>query len=91
MHNARNRFVLLATSVLGLGTLWQVGGCSFNDAVGFVKDFNPCLTIMACDPVAYRFLTSGYQGPGADPEIDPACTYPPFCNITTPGSDPFSP
>ena len=48
------------------------------------RNINPCGTILNCDPVTYRFIQSGYQGPGADPAVDPSCTYPPFC-----ADDPF--
>jgi hypothetical protein len=57
-------------------------GCG--DLGRFVANFNPCGTILNCDPVQYEFIRSGYEGPGADPDIDPACTYPPYCD-----GDPF--
>ncbi|MBK9118964.1 MAG: hypothetical protein IPM18_05075 [Phycisphaerales bacterium] len=63
-----------------LGTCFQ-GGCG---VLRYVNNFNPCGTILNCDPVAYRFITSGYQGPGVNIDIDPACTFPPFCD-----GDPF--
>lgn len=63
-----------------VGTTFQ-GGCG---VLRYVNQFNPCGTILNCDPVAYRFITSGYEGPGVNPEIDPACTFPPFC-----ANDPF--
>jgi hypothetical protein len=59
-------------------------GCGPSDVAKFVANINPCGTILVCDPVEYRFFTSGYEGPGADPDIDPACTFPPFCE-----DDPF--
>lgn len=61
------------------GIALQLGGC-FDSAVGFARNFNPCATILNCDPGDYEFLTSGYSGPGADPDVDLACTFPPFCD-----------
>ena len=90
MHNAYRRLLHVAVSLAVSGTLFQIGGCDLSTAFGFIRDYNPCGTILVCDPVSYRFLTSGYEGPGVDPTIDPACTYPPYCNRMTPGSDPFS-
>ncbi|MGD8451661.1 MAG: hypothetical protein PVJ57_07565 [Phycisphaerae bacterium] len=87
----RNRLLRLTVGLMVGAMLSGFGGCSFEDVAGFVKDYNPCGTILDCDPVAYEFYTSGYRGPGVDVGIDPACTYPPYCNVTTPGSDPFSP
>ncbi len=76
------RFVLLLS--LAGASLFQFGGCGLGDAIQFVTGYNPCGTILACDPVTYEFIRSGYDGPGADPEVDPSCTYPPFCD-----NDPF--
>lgn len=76
------RFLRVLTLAALAGMSVQLSAC-----YGFpqyVANFNPCGTILNCDPVEYRFLTSGYEGPGADPDIDPACTYPPFCE-----GDPF--
>jgi hypothetical protein len=87
----RSRLLRLAVAVIAAGTLFQGLSCSPQDLFAFARDFNPCGTILNCNPVSYRFLTSGYDGPGVDPDIDPACTYPPYCNRMTPGSDPFSP
>ncbi len=69
---------------LSSGVCFQFSGCGLADLASYVAKLNPCGTILNCDPVEYRFIQSGYQGPGADPEIDPACTYPPFCE-----DDPF--
>jgi len=78
---------LLAALAAG-GSL--LGDCSLSGIANFVRDFNPCGTIIDCTAVGgaagYRFLTSGYEGPGVDPDIDPACTYPPYCE-----DDPFAP
>lgn len=78
------RILRAASIVVIAGTCFQFGGCSPAGVVQYVANFNPCGTILDCDPVQYRFMTSGYDGPGADPDIDPACTFPPFC-----ANDPF--
>jgi hypothetical protein len=71
-------FVAFVAAVAGA----CMGGCG--DIGPYLANINPCGTILNCDPVAYNFVTSGYKGPGADPSIDPACTYPPYCT-----GDPF--
>lgn len=82
MRDNRRAQRIAAMATILSGTAFQFGGCG--NAVGFLRDFNPCGSVLACDPVTFRFLTSGYQGPGVDVEVDPSCTFPPFC----PG-DPF--
>jgi hypothetical protein len=81
-----SRFRLMRASVVAalVGVCVQLGGCSLGGIAQYVANINPCLSVLACDPVTYRFETSGYRGPGADPNIDPVCTYPPFCQ-----GDPF--
>lgn len=64
--------------VWAAGTCLQLGGCSFGLG-SLLNNFNPCGTILACDPRAYQFITSGIDGPGVRPDIDPFCTFPPFC------------
>lgn len=79
------RLVKAFAALTAGGTVFQINGCGILDSLENVfSNFNPCGTVLACDPVTYRFLTSGYRGPGVDPDIDPACTYPPFCP-----NDPF--
>uniref|UniRef100_UPI0025F83F9A hypothetical protein n=1 Tax=uncultured Thiodictyon sp. TaxID=1846217 RepID=UPI0025F83F9A len=68
----------------------RFGGC-VPGITHYVANFNPCGTFLNYNPTTYSFIRSGYEGPGADPDVDPACTYPPYCNVTNPGSDPFSP
>lgn len=77
----RNRLRILrfAAVVFAAGTCLQVGTC-----ISYVSQLNPCGSVLNCDPVTYRFVRSGYEGPGAYPDIDPACTFPPFCD-----GDPF--
>lgn len=59
------------------------GGMMFQFGCGaagtFLRNFNPCVAVLNCDPVAFEFATSGYRGPGVDINVDPACTFPPFC------------
>ncbi len=84
LTNRFRRFGLM-TAFLGGGVLFQLGGCGgVGGLINFAQNLNPCGSILACDPVQFRFLTSGYEGPGVDPDIDPACTFPPFC-----AGDPF--
>lgn len=83
MHNRRHALRLLSIATI-TGVCCQFGGCGLGDLGSFLGKINPCGTVLNCDPVEYRFVTSGYKGPGADPDIDPACTYPPFCT-----DDPF--
>jgi hypothetical protein len=87
----RNRVLRFASILLMSGTLFQFNGC-FSDAASFVNNINPCGTILNCNPLSYNYWRSGYEGPGVDPDVDPACTYPPFCTLTgvTP-PDPFAP
>lgn len=64
-------------------TLFQFGGC-FQDLGVFVNNFNPCGTVLNCDPGEFDFVTSGYDGPGFDPDVDLTCTFPPFCGDPVP-------
>ncbi len=84
MRTQRLRSLRLAIPLATIGTCLGIGGCDVGTVTHYISNFNPCVSILNCDPVTYRFITSGYEAPGADPYIDPVCTYPPFC----PG-DPF--
>lgn len=76
-----------AAALLGAGgAILQLGSCGPAGVTNFLGNFNPCGSVLNCDPLAYNFLTSGYRGPGANPDIDPFCSYPPFCD---PGVDPL--
>ena len=71
-------------AVLAAGALFQLGlletcNSRLYEATRFV---DPCGTILACDPQEYAFVTSGIDGPGVRPDIDPYCVYPPFCSAT---------
>ncbi|QOJ13509.1 MAG: hypothetical protein HRU75_02130 [Planctomycetia bacterium] len=85
-RSLRSRVARFTALIASGGAMMQVGSCSFSGLTNFVSNFNPCGSILACDPLEYRFLTSGYQGPGFNPAVDPACSFPPFC---APGDDPF--
>lgn len=78
----RTRKVFLASAItLAAGTCFQLGGCNGLSAIGgAIANINPCGTILDCDPALYQFATSDYDGPGVDPDLDPFCTYPPFCS-----------
>ena len=82
MRSMKSSAVSIIASLSLGGAVFQVGGCG--NVFGFLRNYNPCGVVLQCDPVTFRFLTSGYEGPGVDPEIDPACTFPPFC-----ANDPF--
>ena len=85
MRTIRNRFLRSVAAAAVGGVCFQIGGClQLSGIVNYLSNFNPCGTILACDPVQYRFMTSGYEGPGINVAVDPMCTYPPFC-----AGDPF--
>ncbi len=74
----------VAAMTMGAG-VFQFVGCEPQGVVNYFQNrFNPCGLVLQCDPAEWRFLTSGYEGPGVDPEVDPACVFPPFC-----AGDPF--
>ena len=80
MRLSRKTLLTFATALATGGTCLQIGGCSILGlATSAVSSINPCGTILDCDPQEYEFLTSGIDGPGVRPSIDPFCTYPPFC------------
>lgn len=65
----------------GGGVVLQLGSC-----VDLIQNTNPCGSILNCDPATWDFVTSGIDGPGSYPDIDPFCTFPPFCS---PDQDPI--
>jgi hypothetical protein len=87
MHSRRNAFLLTVLTALA-GTLFQLGGCDLGELGKYIANINPCGTILNCNPVEYQFIKSDYSGPGADPNIDPTCTFPPYCPAA---GDPFVP
>ena len=83
---SRSNAILRFVFVVGLaGTCAAIGPC---DVVSYVSNVNPCGTILNCDPLEYEFVKADYQGPGVDVELDPFCTWPPFCD---PDVDPLAP
>ncbi len=78
MRKRPMKWLRLASLLLVSTGAMQLATC------GLIKNFNPCGTILNCDPVTFNFIRSGYRGPGANPNIDLACTYPPYCQ-----GDPF--
>lgn len=84
--NRLNRFVRNGIAGLVLaGTTFQAGGCDLLGGVGrTINQFNPCLTILVCDPALFNFARSGIDGPGVRPDVDPFCTFAPFCGNEDP-------
>jgi len=84
MHSKHSRLVRWVVVLAAAGTMFQLGSCIPDGTLQYLKNFNYGGTVLNMDSVTYSFLTSGYTGPGVDPDIDPACTYPPYCE-----DDPF--
>ena len=81
MITSRVRIVRFV-AVMAMGaSVFQFAGCDpVSSLTGFFTNtFNPCGSIVNCNPAVQRFLVSGYEGPGFDPDVDPSCTFPPFC------------
>lgn len=85
MSRIRNRLIRLTLGLASAGVVFG-GGCSLGTAAQYFANFNYGESVLNMSRTAYRFLTSGYEGPGINPDIDPVCTYPPFCE-----GDPFAP
>ena len=82
MYRVRKMLVTLVTTLAVGGSCLQIGGCdALGLAVSAISGFNPCGTLLVCDPAAYEFITSGIDGPGVRPDLDPFCVYPPFCSL----------
>jgi hypothetical protein len=83
MFRVRKSSVMLAMALAAGGTCFQLGACNvFSLASSAISSINPCGTILDCNPQVYQFLTSGIDGPGVQPDLDPFCTYAPFCDAT---------
>jgi hypothetical protein len=74
------RFIATLSMVSASAVTFQLGGCG--SALQYIGSYNPCLTIVACNPAAYEFARSGLDGFTFDPAIDPFCALPPFCSPT---------
>ena len=79
MHRTRKALMTFAMTAT-FGTCLQLGGCSLGSAFDAIKSFNPCGTILTCDPAEYEFIRSGIDELGASPNDDPYCVTPPFCS-----------
>lgn len=75
MHRRSKRLLLALAS----GVAFQFTCNPVPAFLNLFDGFNPCLTILACDPAVYQFTTSGIEGPGSDPSKSPFCVYPPYC------------
>ncbi|RMF81156.1 MAG: hypothetical protein D6744_07475 [Planctomycetota bacterium] len=76
--------MFVVTSLTISGVAFQLGGCNPFSGIGRVLNTtNPCGTLLNCDPAAYQFVRSGISGPGEGFDVDPFCTFPPFCDVTT--------
>jgi hypothetical protein len=85
MQRVPRAFVTFVTTLAAGGTCFQLGGCDLlGFAAGAVSSINPCGTLLFCDPAQYEFANSGIDGPGVRPDIDPFCTYAPFCGEEDP-------
>jgi hypothetical protein len=80
MRRTRKPLLSVVTMLAAGGACFQVGGCNLlGTAASALSTINPCGTLLVCDPAVYEFAMSGIDGPGVRPEIDPFCTFPPFC------------
>lgn len=68
--------ILLATSLCG--SIFQVGSCL--SSLG--RNFNPCGTILTCDPAEFDLMTMDPLQPNYD--YNPTCVVPGLFNCTTP-------
>ena len=83
MHRIQRSFAKLAVTLALGGACFQIGSCDIlGTAAAAIASINPCGTLLDCDPAYYQFITSGIDGPGVRADIDPFCTYPPFCGAT---------
>jgi hypothetical protein len=83
MYSIRKSFRVLVIALGVVGIFFQMGGCDLGSlATSAVSSINPCGTILNCDPSLYQFVTSGIEGPGVRPDIDPFCTFAPWCNLS---------
>ncbi len=76
----RMRRLAWCTTLLAGGVAFQFLGCSPAGVANLLTNFQPCGTILNCDPRVFGFARSGIDGPGLRPDVDPFCTFPPFCN-----------
>ncbi len=79
------RSTLLAMLISG-GIAFQVFGCNPEGLAALFSSFNPCGTVLNCNPQVFLFAREGIDGPGVRLDVDPFCSFPPFCN---PQDDPI--
>lgn len=79
MRSFYRKLLFLSVSLSVGGSAYQLGGCVSN-IPNQLFQLNPCGTILSCDPAEYAFITAGYDGPGVNANVDPFCTFPPFCS-----------
>ena len=60
-----------------MGTVLQ-GSC----LTTAMRQFNPCGTIIDCNPLEYDYLVYGLPENAPDWDLDPTCTIPGFCGGT---------
>lgn len=82
MFSRRSRRLALAAYTALTATVLQFGSCGITDVGRFFARFNPCGSILTCDPATYEFVRSGYEGPGVDTSVNVFCTFPPYCDDT---------
>ena len=70
------RQILLATSLCG--SVFQIGSC----LSALARNFNPCGTILTCDPAEFDLLTIDPLEP--DYDFNPTCVIPGLFNCTPP-------
>lgn len=76
--NKTLRMLRVAAVVATAGMCFQLGSC-VTGGLRYAASYNPCGSILNCDPAQYEYLTE-YDGPGIDIDYDPTCTWPPFCD-----------
>jgi hypothetical protein len=64
----------VSLAILFIGTTFQAGCLGT-----LMRNFNPCGTIIECDPLEYDYLAYGLPENAPDWDLDPTCTLPGFC------------
>lgn len=75
----RIRRSTLLTLLIGGGFAFQFLGCSPEGIASLFGNFNPCGTVLNCNPQVFLFAREGIDGPGVRVNVDPFCSFPPFC------------
>jgi hypothetical protein len=85
MKPRTQRLIRLGIMLAAGGTCLQITSC-FGGIARVFNTVNPCGNLLNCDPREFQFVTSGIDGPGVRADVDPFCTFAPFCDE---GSDPI--